>query len=149
MAFLRLCKLLREVEADLDNLAAVRALNLGVLKEVLRDEGHVQRYREDLKDLNRRLKNDRPTKAEALTIRARIKRLERAIERYRDQLFIWKCLGDGLAYAYIGTFNIKHAFFETTSTDPKKEAGAEARTPRHGGSRRGAYRHADLAAAWR
>lgn len=123
VAFLRLCKLLREVEADLDNLAAVRALNLGVLKEVLRDEGHIQRYREDLKDLNRRLKNDRLMKAEALTIRARIKRLERAIERYRDQLFIWKCLGDGLAYAYISTFNIKHAFFETTSTDPKNEAG--------------------------
>jgi hypothetical protein len=123
VAFVRLCKLLREIEADLDNLAAVKAFNLGLLKEVLRDEGHVQRYREDLKDLNRRLKNDRPTKAEALAIRARIERLERAIERYRDQLFIWKCLGDGLAYAYIDTFNIKHAFFETTSTDPKKEAG--------------------------
>ena len=49
VAFLRLCKLLREVEADLDNLAAVRALNLGVLLTWgLRTSGHTRQRLDDL-----------------------------------------------------------------------------------------------------
>jgi hypothetical protein len=123
VAFLRLCALLRSIEADLDNFVAVRALNLGILKEVLSDEGHVLRLRALIKDLNRRLKIERPTRSDALALRKQIKRHERAVARYHDQLFIWRCLGDGLAYAYISTFNIKHAFFETTSPYAKQDAG--------------------------
>lgn len=123
IAFLRLCALLRSIEADLDNFAAVRALNLGILKEVLRDEAHVVRLRGLIKVLNRRLKSERPSRSEALQLRKQIKRHEDAVTRYRNQLFIWRCLGDGLAYAYISTFNIKHAFFETTSPCAKQDAG--------------------------
>jgi hypothetical protein len=50
-------------------------------------------------------------------------RHERAITRYLNQLFIWRCIGDGLAYAYIHSFNIKHAFFDTASMDPRQDAG--------------------------
>jgi hypothetical protein len=38
VAFLRLCATLRSVQADLDNFDAVRALNIGILREILNDE---------------------------------------------------------------------------------------------------------------
>jgi hypothetical protein len=52
-----------------------------------------------------------------------MRRHERSIERYTGQLFIWRSIADGLVYAYISTFNAKHAFFDTTSPAPKREAG--------------------------
>jgi len=123
VAFLRLCALLRSIEADLDNFDAVRALNLGVLKEILNDEDHIRRLRALVKDLNRRLKTERPAKADALALRKQIKRHEGAIKRYEDQLFIWRCIADGLVYAYISTFNVKHAYFESETMGVKPAAG--------------------------
>lgn len=52
IAFLRLCAILRSIEADLDNFDAVRALNLGVLNEILNDERHIRRLRRLIKGLN-------------------------------------------------------------------------------------------------
>lgn len=123
VAFLRLSAILRSIEADLDNLDAVRALNLGVLKEILNDEGHIRRLRGLLKDLKRQLKTERPPKAEALYLRKKIKRHEGAIKRYEGQLFIWRCIADGLVYAYISTFNVKHAYFESDRFGVKSGAG--------------------------
>lgn len=123
VAFLRLCAILRSIEADLDNFDAVRALNLGVLKEILNDERHIRRLRGLVKDLNRRLKTERPSKAEAQGLRKETKRHESAIKRYEGQLFIWRCIADGLVYAYISTFNAKHAYFESDTFGVKPSAG--------------------------
>jgi hypothetical protein len=122
-AFLSLCTTLRAVEADLEDLDAVKELNLGVLTEILRDEAHIVRLRGLLKDLTRRLKTERPTRAGADALRRQIRRHELAIERYTRQLFVWRCLADGLVYAYISTFNVKHAFFDTATIAPKPSAG--------------------------
>lgn len=123
VAFLRLCAILRSIEADLDNFDAVRALNLGVLKEILNDERHIRRLRGLVKDLNRRLKTERPSKAEAQGLRKETKRHESAIKRYEGQLFIWRCIADGLVYAYISTFNAKHAYFESDTFGVKPSVG--------------------------
>ncbi|HEX7945629.1 MAG TPA: hypothetical protein VF495_13240 [Phenylobacterium sp.] len=122
-AFLKMVRLLRAAEADPTDIAAVRALNLGLLKEILRDEGHVHRLRGEIKTVGRRLRVERLDKASAALLRRSIKRQERALDRYLDQIFIWKCLGDGLAHAYIDTFNLKHAYFDTQSTDRRPDAG--------------------------
>ncbi len=123
VAFLRLCAVLRSIEADLDDLDAVRALNLGVLKEILNDEGHIRRLRALVKDLKRRLKTERRSKAEAHGLRNQITRHEAAIKRYEGQLFIWRCVADGLVYAYVSTFNLKHAYFESDRFGVKPSAG--------------------------
>ena len=123
VAFRKLCSLLRQIEANRDDLDGVKALNIALLREVIRDEAHVRRHRGRIKELKRSLGGDRPTKAQAAVLRLDIKRSGQAIKRYLDQIYIWKCIGDGLAYAYLNTFNIKHAFFETTSTTAKPEAG--------------------------
>lgn len=63
--FLRLCRLLRAIEADLDDIASVLELNLGVLKELLRDEGHIRRLKAERKTAIAALKTNRSTKSAA------------------------------------------------------------------------------------
>jgi hypothetical protein len=122
-AFLYLGELLRSIEADKDDLASVRALNLRLLKEVMRDEGHILRLRDQGRALTHRLKTGRLPKSEASQLRQKIAALERRVTRYYDQIYFWRCFGDGLAYAYISSFNIKHVFFDTTAGLPKQESG--------------------------
>ncbi|MBY2988664.1 hypothetical protein [Rhizobium leguminosarum] len=122
-AFIKLCGLLRRIEENRDDLALVKKLNMALLKEILRDEAHILQQRATLQDLKRRLKKERPTREEARQLRKKIDKAGARIAAYFDQIFVWKSIGDGLAYAYISSFNIKHVFFDTTSMDPKPDPG--------------------------
>lgn len=122
-AFYRLVGLLREVESNLDNIAAVKTLNLALLKEITRDERHIARHKAAINETTRSLKADRPSKENAAALRAKIRRVRGYVKQYQDQIYIWKSIGDGLAYAYISSFNIKHTFFETDSAGVKPTAG--------------------------
>lgn len=123
VAFLRLCGILREIEADLDRIDLVKDLNLKILKEILGDEQHIVKARKELKELNRELKSSRLEKVAANSLRHSIRKRENSILRYQKQIYIWKCIGDGIAYAYIDPFSLKHAFFDTVSEDPKQSSG--------------------------
>jgi hypothetical protein len=122
-AFRQLFRLIREVEAHPEDLASVRELNLLVLKEVLRDEQALLRYRETQRALNMQLKTGRGSKEASAVIRARLKRVTGYIAARQDQIFIWKCFGDALAYVYLDRFSVKHAFFETDRLGIKQGAG--------------------------
>lgn len=122
-AFRQLFRLIREVEAHPDNLASVRELNLLVLKEVLRDEQALLRHRETQRALKMQLKTGRRSKEASAVIRARLKRVTGYIAARQDQIFIWKCFGDALAYVYLDRFSVKHAFFETDRSGIKQHAG--------------------------
>jgi hypothetical protein len=50
-------------------------------------------------------------------------RTERLIAFYRQQIFVWKCFGDGLAFIYLDKYSVKHAYFETTSLEVRQSAG--------------------------
>jgi hypothetical protein len=121
--FRQLFRLIREVEARPDDLASVRELNLLVLKEVLRDEQALLRHREAQRTLNMQLKTGRGSKEASAVIRTRLKRITGYIAARQDQIFIWKCFGDALAYVYLDRFSIKHAFFETDQLGIKQDAG--------------------------
>jgi hypothetical protein len=122
-AFFALYDLLRAIEASPDNLVLVRKMNLLLVKEVLRAEDNTLRHKAALKALNAKLKTARGSKDEANNIRRTIRRTESYINGYHQQRYIWKCFGDGLAYAYIDKYAIKHAFYATDSYDVKPSAG--------------------------
>lgn len=121
--FLRFCGLLRDIEADKSNLAAVKELNIGLVRQILGDEKCVKHYRSHGKELRRRLRNDRPSREGAALLRKQIATCDRIVGKYLDQLYIWRCIGDGLAYAYIDTFNMRQVLFETADYSVKPEAG--------------------------
>jgi hypothetical protein len=122
-AFRQLFRLIRGVEADRDDLGSVRELNLLVLKEVLRDEQALLRHRETQRTLNIQLKTGRGSKEASAVIRTRLRRITGSIAARQDQIFIWKCFGDALAYVYLDKLSVKHAFFEIDRLDIKEEAG--------------------------
>lgn len=123
-AFYRLCRLLRVIESNPDNLDVVKQLNVNLVTEILRDERHIVRHKLAIKELRRALRNDRPSRALSTLLRANISRTQRYVDKYIEQIYVWKCIGDAVAYAYIDSFNIKHVFFDTEYGMPKQNAGA-------------------------
>ena len=45
------------------------------------------------------------------------------IDRFYEQIYVWKCFGDGLAFSYVDKFAVKHALFEIDSQQIKQGAG--------------------------
>lgn len=121
--FFELHRLLRAIEADQDDLGLVRRLNGLLIREILRSEANIGRHKAAVKALRAQLKTARPSREEANKIRRTIARTERYIDTYFQQRYIWKCFGDGLAYAYLDKYAVKHAFFETETYDVKPSAG--------------------------
>src|SRR5260370_19266610 len=111
--FRQLFQLIRAIKADRYDLTSVREVNLLVLKEVLRDEQALLRHRETQRALNKQLKTGRGSKEASAAIRARLERVTGYIAAREDQIFIWKCFGDALAYIYLDKFSVKHAYFQT------------------------------------
>jgi hypothetical protein len=121
--FFELHRLLRAIEANKDDLALVRQMNGVLIREILRSEANITRHKAAVKALRSELKTARPTREDANRIRRTIARTERYIDTYYQQRYIWKCFGDGLAYAYLDKYAVKHAFFETETYDVKRSAG--------------------------
>ncbi len=121
--FFELHRLLRAIEAAKDDLALVRQLNGLLIREILRSEANIGRHKAAMKELRAQLKTARPSREDANKIRRTIARTERYIDTYFQQRYIWKCFGDGLAYAYLDKYAVKHAFFETETYDVKPSAG--------------------------
>ncbi len=122
-AFHALVTLLRAVEADLNDFESVLTLNKLLVKEILRAEQNIQRHKASLKALKVRLKTGGLSRDETTKLRKAIARTDGYINGYRAQIYIWKCFGDGLAFAYLDKFAVKHAFFETESFNVKASAG--------------------------
>ena len=121
--FLEMVRLLRLIEADQDDLASVRALNLLILREVLRAEAKQNEHKAALRQLRRQLRTGRASKGVSRTLKTKLKRTAGFIDRCERQIYIWKCCGDALAFIYLDKFSIKHAFFDTDRFEIKRDAG--------------------------
>jgi len=122
-SFFRLLALLRHIEADKDDIAAVLRCNHLILREILHAETAVLRHRARQRELTRALKTGRPDKASAAALRTRLKRTGGHTRAQEDAVFIWKCFGDALAFLFLDKFSIKHAFFEVDKWGVKRGAG--------------------------
>ena len=123
-AFRELVGILRDIENDLDRLDLVLELNTRVLELVIHAEQAIKRHKTTKTDLKHQLKTSRPSKADAKALKTKLKRVDSYISAQRDQVFIWKCFGDALAFLYLDPFSIKHVFFDVNDYRPKQDAGA-------------------------
>lgn len=121
--FLHLVELLRKISSNKEDLAAVKELNLKILGLILDDEKRIKHFRNHAQELNRQLKNDRPTREKSQALRKKIEACKRVEAKYLDQIYIWRCFGDALAYTYISSINMRQVFFDTKDYNSKQDAG--------------------------
>lgn len=121
--FLELVNQLRTIEQDLDNLSAVKNLNLSILNLCIKTEKDIIRHKASLKNVKTALRTGRGDKSVTRLIRSRIKGTQAYITRYTAQLWLWKLFGDALAYSYLDKFSIKHAYFSVEDFEVKQDAG--------------------------
>lgn len=123
-AFRELVGLLRRIENDPEDIQAVREINHRLISLILDVEEAIARHTASKKDLRKRLRRDRPSKSEANELRRRIKRTDGYIKAQKDQMYVWKCFGDSVAFAYLDPLSIKHMFYDTADYEVKQDAGS-------------------------
>lgn len=121
--FSALYALLRGVQTDPENLQQVLNLNMQILSAVIRAENGIRRCRAISRQFRVELKTGRKPKERTLFLREKIRKAEAVIEECYQQIYIWKCFGDGLAFCYLDKFSVKHTFFDTDVYEEKAGAG--------------------------
>jgi hypothetical protein len=122
-AFQKLFQLIRAIEADQDDLLKVREFNRLLVTEILRAERAILRHRASQRDINRQLKTGRGSKKASASLRTKLKRVAGYISAQEDQIYIWRCFGDALAYVFLDKFSVKHAYFEVDRWGTKEAPG--------------------------
>lgn len=122
-AFRELLDLLRLIEIDPHNVQAVREINQRLIKLIFGVEEAIAHHLASKKELRKTLKLARPSRLEADELRRKIKRIESYIRAQRDQMYVWKCFGDALAFSFLDPLSIKHMFFDTADYEVKQDAG--------------------------
>ena len=122
-SFFKLFELLRHIELDKNDVAAIEQCNHLILQEVLHAESAILRHRDRHRELIRTLKTGRGDKVTADLTRTRIKRTIGHLRAQEDAIFIWKCFGDALAFLFLDRFSIKHAYFEIDKFGIKRDSG--------------------------
>ncbi|KJZ20635.1 hypothetical protein [Loktanella sp. S4079] len=123
-AFIELLNLVRNIEDNPDDIEAVRQVNEKLIALLTSAETAIAQHGESKKSLIEQLKTQRLPKAETKKIRSKLKRVDGYIKAQRDQIFVWKSIGDALAFVYLDPFAIKHMFFDTEDYKVRQDAGA-------------------------
>src|SRR5688572_6917058 len=103
-AFQKLFQLIRAIEADQDDLLKVKEFNRLLVTEILRAERAILRHRASQRNINRQLKTGRGSKKASASLRTKLKRVAGYITAQEDQIYMWRCFGDALAYLYLDKF---------------------------------------------
>ncbi len=99
------------------------AIQRKLIRQIIRTERHIGRWKSTRQDLSRRLKTERPSKSDAQKLRAKISWIDSRLEALAHLLFIWRCFGDGIAFAHLDKFALKQTFFETDTVRIKQKPG--------------------------
>jgi hypothetical protein len=94
-----------------------------LVREILRAERAILRHRASQRDINRQLKTGRGTKEASASLRTKLKRVAGYITAQEQQIYIWRCFGDALAYVFLDKFSVKHAYFEVDRWGTKEAPG--------------------------
>lgn len=118
-----LAKLLQDLARKLDDLEGLKRFEQLLLQEVLRAEDRIREAKAERTEVRSRLRNGRLPKEEAGKLRVRSNRISNKIEAYQQLLYIWRCMGDGVAFLHLDKHAIKHAYYNVHDVLPKQGAG--------------------------
>ncbi len=113
-SFARAHLLLRRLGDNLEDLEALRELQMLLLREVVRSEEKIRRHKVEVRGIE----------GPGVVLNAkRFRYLTNRIEGYRRSAYIWRSFGDAIAFLYLDRFSLKHCFYSTETTSPKQDAG--------------------------
>lgn len=104
--------MLHTIQADRNRLDLVLELQRFLIRHITRLERRVTRVKRAAANMRNMLANGRPTSEKAKEFKARIKDSSALLERLRKKMFVWRCYGDGIAFAYQSKYSLKHLFFD-------------------------------------
>jgi hypothetical protein len=113
-SFARAHALLQNLRANLEDLEALRELQMLVLREVIRAE-------EKIRELKAQLRTIEEATDTATTRRTAY--LDNRIEGFRQCAYIWRCFGDAIAFLYMDKYALKQCFYSTETVNAKQDAG--------------------------
>ena len=122
--FRALLEALRSIENDPGNLELVGFVNHRLAELILDAEEAIARHIAARKDLTRQIRTKRYPREEVQKLRGKIRRVEGYISAHNDQIYLWKCFGDALAFIYLDPFSVKHVFYDTEDYEVKRGGGA-------------------------
>lgn len=103
--------LLNKIQADPDDLFAVRGLQSFLLRQVINVERRIKR----LKNAKARivsLRRKKAPKAKSVFLKKLASKVGHRIQDLHQLLFLWKCFGDGIACVYQSPYSLKHLYFD-------------------------------------
>jgi putative transposase len=114
---------LQELRSHPDDLQLLVALQLKILARIMHTEGKILRFREQLGALRRQLKLQRLSKDAAISLKRDISVKDRQVRQNQWLLFVWRCFGDGIAFAYLDKWAIKPLLYNIDNPQVKQGAG--------------------------
>jgi len=123
-AIVSLAHKLRSLQANPNDSASLLSLQQELGRRIRACEARVALLRDTSKGLRRQLRVGRLARAEAHIVRKKLEACERRIDLYRHLKYIWRCFGDGIAFAYLDKHALKHMFYRTDVYEPKQDSGS-------------------------
>jgi hypothetical protein len=122
-AFKYVKELIRGIEINRDDMELIRSANHEILRLIKHSESLISKHLSTQKDLNSKIKTGRLAKADNIKLRREQKRVKSYISAQREQIYIWKCFGDSLAFIYLDPLSVKHMYYDTSKYVAKEDAG--------------------------
>jgi hypothetical protein len=122
-SFKRAHAALREVAKSPTDALRVLACQRILLEEIVRAEGRIRQLKIELRHCRVELKNGRSGRAHSQKLKTRIRWLNTRIDACQHLNYVWRCLGDGIAFSGLDKYAIKQTFYQTGSYDVKQPSG--------------------------
>lgn len=104
--------LLHTIKTDLDRLDQVLELQRHLIRQLTRLERRAKRVQRAAANMRQTLSTMRPPRDQAKALKLRIKECPELLEKIRRQMFVWRCFGDGIAFAYQSKYALKHLYYD-------------------------------------
>ena len=105
---LELVSSLRQLEAAENDRALLRGIQERLISLMCRGEAIVRRERTHNRELRSNLHVGRPSKDLSRKLRRAIARSDARIVEHQHWLYVIRCVGDGIAYLYLPTLDLRH-----------------------------------------
>lgn len=108
---------------DRDDLDLLKEIQLSLLEKIIHSEKKIINHKSRKAELKKLLRQKGNTKVSAGKIKKKIDFTEQRIKQFRWLIYVWKALGDALAYIYIDKWNLKSLTYNVDNPDIKESSG--------------------------